>query len=555
MPDNKSDLPPIPRPLTRGSVPPDFKVFVEEGGYGHLKIKPGPQEILEEHPDNKVNKGRSRDKSAGNRSQSSASSNIKAKFADLPDIETDPDSDYDTDLEGELDCSRREITHYATSSENEHLYSEYKSQCKRYKVVPCSSLLNRGGLELTHINLSNRSLGPKPIVALAAALTNNAKVTSLDISGNSIGVAGAQSAFEMLKDNYFINNLNLSNNQIIPSVFDSLIQSLRENTNTLLHLQLRNCGLNDACLEKLCIVLHEGQLKSLDISENEFGFDSRVAEMFKIELEDNATLSELNLAFSQFTSTNILLVFEGLSQNIFISKLNLASNGLGGNEKISKSLEVFMQTNEVVENLNLSYNNFQDACGQVESIANGLKSNKVVKIVDLSGNSIHAHDNPEATGTLPKVEPAVPNHISPKIQRGILKILEALVDHSETSLIELIFDKISVGLEFQNFVGENAELFGLDGKIKIVTGEAASKPKPKAPPKIDPMTKINIWLSENGLTLNTFFVKLDDDDSMTLSYDEFRKGCRDYGVPLGDDEITELIAMLDLDGDGDINYA
>ena len=393
-------------------------------------------------------------------------------------------------------------------------------------------------------------------MALSAALTNNAKVTSLDISGNSIGVAGAQSAFEMLKDNYFINNLNLSNNQIIPSVFDSLIQSLRENTNTLLHLQLRNCGLNDACLEKLCIVLHEGQLKSLDISENEFGFDSRVAEMFKIELEDNATLSELNLAFSQFTSSNILRVFEGLSQNIFISKLNLASNGLGGNEKVSKSLEKFLQINEVVENLNLSYNNFQDACGQVESIANGLKSNKIMKIVDLSGNSIHAHDNPEATGNLPKVEPAVPNHISPRIQRGILKILEALVDHSETtSLMELIFDKISVGLEFQNFVGENAELFGTDGKIKIVTGEAASKPKPKAPPKVDPMTKINIWLSENGLTLNTFFVKLDDDDSMTLSYDEFRKGCRDYGVPLSDDEITELIAMLDLDGDGDINYA
>lgn len=139
MPENqKSDLPPIPRPLTRGSVPPDFKVFVEEGGYGHLKIKPGPKEILEEHPDKGGFKGKhSRERSAGNRSHSSTTSNIRAKFADLPDIETDPDSDYDTDLEGELDISRREITHYATSIENEHLYSEYKSQCRRYKVVPC----------------------------------------------------------------------------------------------------------------------------------------------------------------------------------------------------------------------------------------------------------------------------------------------------------------------------------------------------------------------------------------------------------------------------------
>ena len=65
---------------------------------------------------------------------------------DLPDMDTDPDSDYDTDLEGELNESKREISNFATRSENEHLYQEYKKQCKRYQVVP------QNGLKIIFIN-------------------------------------------------------------------------------------------------------------------------------------------------------------------------------------------------------------------------------------------------------------------------------------------------------------------------------------------------------------------------------------------------------------------
>lgn len=523
-----SDLPPIPRPLTRGSIPPDFKVFVEEGGYGTLKIKPGKPEILEEHPEKTQKQQR---RSLRSRGSSGGGKRGIAHSADLPDIETDPDSDYDTDLEEELNVSKREKTKYAALPENEHLYTTYREQCKIFNVVPSSSLLKRGGLELTHIDLSNRSLGPKPIVALAKALASNAKVTNLDISGNGIGVAGSQSVFEMLRDNYFISALNVSNNEIIASVFDSFIESLQENSNTLLHLSMNNCKLNDACLAKVATIMLESRLNTLSLAENEFGFDAKIVDQFRNAIEENATLNQLDLSFSQFTPSNALLVLDGLLQNIFITDVNLAWNGLGGNERVAKKLQQVLESDEVIEKLDLSYNNFQDALGQLEALAAGLRANKSLKRLNLSGNSIHSHGSRE----------------------GALKILKALPDNPDTGLTEISFDKVWVGLEFQKFLEENAEFF--KDRISVVTGDVAAQPKKRAPPKVDPMTKLRSWLEANGMTLNSFFVKLDDDDSMTLSYDEFKAGVRQHGIPLTEDEITELIGMLDLDGDGDINYA
>lgn len=189
MSTGKDELPPIPRPLTRGSVPPDFKVF-EQNNYGEMKIKPGPPEILEEHPEKQQQTFSPRAAAAG-------------LTSDAPDDAfTDPDSDYDTELEDAIEPVVRNVESHALETENEHLYQRYLEECARFHVVPISRLIKGGGLENSKIDLSNRTLGPKPIVALAHALTSNAQVQELDISGNAIGWAGSKVLFEMLKDNY-----------------------------------------------------------------------------------------------------------------------------------------------------------------------------------------------------------------------------------------------------------------------------------------------------------------------------------------------------------------
>ena len=246
------DLPPLPRPLTRGSIPPDFKIF-EADTYGKLTIKQGPAEVLEEHPD--LNKHpayqggdeEDRERNEGDeealgsqRPSIAASSAISSSYRvnqpavgdELPTAE----SDYDTDLED----SEERKTHFAREDKNEHLYLTYQSECRNMKVVPCSSLLHRKGLELNKIDLSNRYLGPKPICALAKALTGNACVSELIIPGNAIGWLGSHSIFEMLQDNYFISKLDLSDNEIPATVFDTLQNSILENPGTLQHFFMSN---------------------------------------------------------------------------------------------------------------------------------------------------------------------------------------------------------------------------------------------------------------------------------------------------------------------------
>lgn len=306
---------------------------------------------------------------------------------------------------------------------------------------------------------------------------------------------------------------------------------------------MSNCSLDDDALVKISHVVMESTMKSLDLSGNPFGETISAVEEFKRALIDNGSLTELNISFSNFNTFTVIVLLEGLTQNTFLVKVDLSWNALGNNAKVSKALEGLLSQNEIIEELNLGYNNILDVgeSNGVDAIAKGLKSNKILKILDLSGNSIHSIDQPKGL-TNPERNTS---------KKGCLKILEALNESDDTVLEQLIMDKVFVGQEFQEFKKESVKL----SQMKIITGEVAALPKKKAPPKVNPMVKLKDWLGKNGMTLNSFFVKLDDDDSMSLDYDEFKAGIREYGIPLTDDEITELIGMLDLDGDGDINYA
>lgn len=409
------------------------------------------------------------------------------------------------------------------------------------KVVPCSSLLHRKGLELNKIDLSNRYLGPKPICALAKALTGNACVSELIIPGNAIGWLGSHSIFEMLQDNYFISKLDLSDNEIPATVFDTLQNSILENPGTLQHFFMSNCGIDDEAIDKFSSILVDGRFQTLDLSRNPFGNNIVAMRNFAHAIEENASLTTINLSWMNSVISTRRDLIKGLTQNIFLTEVNLSHCGFGGNEAVAEDLGKYILTNETVEHLDLSYNSFNDAINQLENIAKGLKENKTLKFLNLSGNSIHSNDS-------------IKDITIASNKEGILKIVKAVADNPDTALEEINFDKIYAGQEFQQFIKseEHEELFK---RIKVTTGEVSAKAKPKAVAKINPMVKLKSWLTEHGMTLNTFFCKLDDDDSMTLSYDEFETGIREYGIPLETEEITELIAMLDLDGDGDINYA
>jgi Ca2+-binding EF-hand superfamily protein len=53
---------------------------------------------------------------------------------------------------------------------------------------------------------------------------------------------------------------------------------------------------------------------------------------------------------------------------------------------------------------------------------------------------------------------------------------------------------------------------------------------------------------------NRSFMIMDDDRNHKLSFDEFKKGCRDYGLTLDKDELFQTFQAFDNDKSGSIDF-
>lgn len=74
----------------------------------------------------------------------------------------------------------------------------------------------------------------------------------------------------------------------------------------------------------------------------------------------------------------------------------------------------------------------------------------------------------------------------------------------------------------------------------------------------DPLEKLRLMCLSRGangiLTLGRLFRNMDDNRSGDLCKDEFRKGIRDIGFQLTEQELESLFATFDKDGSGKVCY-
>ncbi|KAL3869503.1 hypothetical protein ACJMK2_042175 [Sinanodonta woodiana] len=74
----------------------------------------------------------------------------------------------------------------------------------------------------------------------------------------------------------------------------------------------------------------------------------------------------------------------------------------------------------------------------------------------------------------------------------------------------------------------------------------------------DPLEKLRaacLMRGANGIKgFSRSFRIMDDDESHTLDFKEFKKGVHDYGVLMDDAEIQQLFQSLDKDGSGNISF-
>jgi len=140
---------------------------------------------------------------------------------------------------------------------------------------------------LTNLDLSRNKIGDSGAACLSDAMKVNTVLTNLDLSGNKIGASGAASLSDAIKVNTVLTNLDLSGNETVD--YYAAVLSHRTNVNT--NLDLSGNGIGDSYAASLSDDINVNT--NLDLSGNEIG-DSYAA-----SLSDDINVNT-NLDFDEF---------------------------------------------------------------------------------------------------------------------------------------------------------------------------------------------------------------------------------------------------------------
>ncbi len=87
---------------------------------------------------------------------------------------------------------------------------------------------------------------------------------------------------------------------------------------------------------------------------------------------------------------------------------------------------------------------------------------------------------------------------------------------------------------------------------KVRTGSDGVSLKPKV--KVHPIVKLRNFFDKKNMKLVDFFTRFDKDGSMTVAKAEFKSGIMELEMTLLEEEVEQLLAELDPENDGEINY-
>jgi len=392
----------------------------------------------------------------------------------------------------------------------------YLELCKKNKLIPASYFVRH--MNDPDLKMRHHGLGAPGIKPVAVALTTNTRVVKLDISDNWLGSMGAEHICKMMRDNCYITELNLSDNHLGTHGSTHVYDMLKQN-NTLTHLILQGNNFDDSSAEIWAdIILNTNKIEYLDLSHNSFGEIS--GKLFGPAISENTSIKTLILSWNNFRNKGAVALAKGLQTNIYMKKFDISWNGIA--QDGCKTFWKTLKENEYLEELDIS-NNRIAAEGAV-FISKGLMTNQALKVLKMAKN--------------------------PMESAGCFAIIKGLQKNQSSKIEEIDFSEILVD---KFFIEELDAFRTMYPDVAIKTGCDNLKLKPKN--KLHPIIKLKNFMDKHKIKLIDFFNRFDKDGSLSVSHEEFIMGIDELGIKFDEADIKLLIAELDEDGDGEINYS
>ncbi|XP_014665384.1 PREDICTED: leucine-rich repeat-containing protein 74B-like [Priapulus caudatus] len=406
------------------------------------------------------------------------------------------------------------------------LYSDdremYVSICEELGLTPLSYFVNHVGE--TELKIRGYNLGALGTLPIARTIMANKTVNTLHLEGNNLSERGGQYLAAVLETNTHLRILNLADNNLGDDGGRSLVSALLRNT-TLQALDLSGNNFTDRVARDISEALKKNKgLRSLKLSHNTIGNEG--AELLAKAIVKNVHLRNLDLSWNHIQPEGGAAIAKALEKNTELKLLNLEMNALG-NDGANSVAQMLLGNRTMVE-INISANRIDDRI--VPTLARALRVNARLEIFRVGKNSLE----PESSGNL--LSAAYDNKHHPLV----------LLDLTDTPVYNKMLDiarklaKVKPGFSFVH----GAILYG-------------SKPKYRDDAdltKESPLTILRWHIAKNNLRLIDFFKQLDTKHNMVLSTMELLDGLKLTGVPLTKYQSSELIALLDTDSDGLIEF-
>ena len=422
-------------------------------------------------------------------------------------------SHWDTDLEED---------DFSDGDETNDDKEAYLKVCDTLGVVPVSRFGNEIGQE--EIKINHRFLKEMGTKAIASVLLRNKTTSKLHVAFNELDIKGGICIGKLLSKNRALTELNLANNNIRREGIIAIAEALPSNT----------------------------VIRKLDLSGN--GLGDNDAELLAEGIENNSSLLSVNLSYNKFSEVSGVYFGTALTYNNSLLELDFSWNHIrrGGAEAIAKSLRY----NDSLEKLNLSWNGFDDT-GTTE-LGESLKRNSTIKELNVSNNRLSDEGLKNIAKGLEgseKLETLILNHnLIFNACQGVNKILEILYKNGAPALKVLGILDIKLDHDCEVLLGKVLEKRG-----KNLTIQHGCKKTDKFVTKkieANPFDYLKVYLNKNKIHASDLFKRLDPECQFrdSLSREEFMDGMKRLKV-MSDFYLDKLVEMLDLDGDGEIDYS